>query len=281
MIVQSRAQFLTIVSGQGHRCNEFFDAIRPVDQERATQFYQELRAREQGAWERLLHLYTPLVVYWCRHGGVHAQDAENDSLTYSLRSPLAGMSIDPQLGTIRWTPTADLVGLQTAVLRVTDYQGSSAVQSLPIIVRSVNVPPVITSTPPTQAALSTAVARLLVQNNESEEQADQQIRQIYDRVQRQVYLFLGATLTAILLTSLYLIHTNRRLFAQMAAMPGTPVPAQGAIRPSDAPGFGLGYGLHVPRSKQAKPDRCQEHSHGHAGEQALRCNPPKNESGCT
>jgi signal transduction histidine kinase len=69
-----------------------------------------------------------------------------------------------------------------------------------------------------QAALSSAVARLLVENNVSEEQADQQIRQIYDRVQRQVYLFLGLTLTAILLTSLYLIHTNRRLFAQMAAL---------------------------------------------------------------
>jgi signal transduction histidine kinase len=69
-----------------------------------------------------------------------------------------------------------------------------------------------------QASLSTAVARLLVQNNESEELADQQIRQIYDRVQRQVYLFLGATLTAILLTSLYLIYTNRRLFAQMEVL---------------------------------------------------------------
>jgi len=69
-----------------------------------------------------------------------------------------------------------------------------------------------------QAALSTAVARLLVQNNEAEEQAAQQIRQIYDRVQRQVYLFLGATLTAILLTSLYLIYSNRRLFAQMEAL---------------------------------------------------------------
>jgi signal transduction histidine kinase len=69
-----------------------------------------------------------------------------------------------------------------------------------------------------QAALSTAVARLLVQNNESEEQADQQIRQIYDRVQRQVYVFLGATLAAILLTSLYLIYSNRELFAQLAAL---------------------------------------------------------------
>ena len=51
-----------------------------------------------------------------------------------------------------------------------------------------------------QAALSTAVARLLVQNNESEEQAALRIAQIYDRVQRQVYLFLALTLVAILLT---------------------------------------------------------------------------------
>jgi signal transduction histidine kinase len=69
-----------------------------------------------------------------------------------------------------------------------------------------------------QAALSTAVARLLVQNNESQEQADQQIRKIYDRVERQVYVFLGATLAAILLTSLYLIKTNQQLFAQLQAL---------------------------------------------------------------
>ena len=69
-----------------------------------------------------------------------------------------------------------------------------------------------------QAALSTAVARLLVQNNESEEQAAQRIGEIYDRVQRQVYVFLIAILTAILLTSLYLIRSNRQLFAQLAAL---------------------------------------------------------------
>jgi signal transduction histidine kinase len=69
-----------------------------------------------------------------------------------------------------------------------------------------------------QAALSTAVARLLVQNNASEEQAAQQIGGIYSRVQRQVYLFLTATLVAILLTSLYLIRSNRRLFAQLALL---------------------------------------------------------------
>ncbi|MCI0354194.1 MAG: MCP four helix bundle domain-containing protein, partial [Acidobacteria bacterium] len=71
-----------------------------------------------------------------------------------------------------------------------------------------------------QAALSTAIARLLVQNNENEERAALQVARIYDRVQQQVYLFLTATLTAILLTSLYLIHSNRRLFAQLEALSG-------------------------------------------------------------
>jgi len=69
-----------------------------------------------------------------------------------------------------------------------------------------------------QAALSTAVARLLVQNNESEEQAAQQISEIYDHVQRQVYIFLTAILIAIVFTSLYLMRSNRRLFAQLAAL---------------------------------------------------------------
>jgi signal transduction histidine kinase len=66
-----------------------------------------------------------------------------------------------------------------------------------------------------QATLSTTVSRLLVQNNENEQQAAAQVANIYNRVQRQVYLFLTATLLAILMTSLYLIRWNRRLFAQL------------------------------------------------------------------
>jgi signal transduction histidine kinase len=69
-----------------------------------------------------------------------------------------------------------------------------------------------------QAALSNMVARLLVQNNESEEKAAAQIAEIYDGVQRQVYWLLAATLTAILLTSLYLIRSNRLLFSQLAVL---------------------------------------------------------------
>jgi signal transduction histidine kinase len=69
-----------------------------------------------------------------------------------------------------------------------------------------------------QEALSTMVARLLVQNSENEEQAAQRIVEIYDRVQRQVYVFLAATLIAILLTGFSMIRWNRRLFARMAEL---------------------------------------------------------------
>ncbi len=69
-----------------------------------------------------------------------------------------------------------------------------------------------------QAALSTAVARLLVQNNESEERAATQVTEIYDHVQRQAYFFLIGTLIAIVLTSLYLIRSSRLLFNQLATL---------------------------------------------------------------
>jgi signal transduction histidine kinase len=69
-----------------------------------------------------------------------------------------------------------------------------------------------------QAALGTAVGRLLIQNNESEEQTAQRVQAIYGQVQRQVYWFLTATLVAIAATSLYLIHTNRQLFARLASL---------------------------------------------------------------
>src|SRR5947209_3050884 len=57
-----------------------------------------------------------------------------------------------------------------------------------------------------QAALNTAVARLLVENNESEQQAAEHVIAIYDRVQRQAYFFLAGTLAAIVLTSVLLIR---------------------------------------------------------------------------
>ena len=69
-----------------------------------------------------------------------------------------------------------------------------------------------------QSALSTTVARLLVQNNEAEEQTAQEVQNTYAAVQNRVYLFLAVTLLVIAATSLYLIRSNRRLFARLAAL---------------------------------------------------------------
>jgi signal transduction histidine kinase len=57
-----------------------------------------------------------------------------------------------------------------------------------------------------------------VQNNEGEQQAEARIEQIYNRVQRQLYIFLGGILLAIIPTSLYLIRYNRRIFAHVAEL---------------------------------------------------------------
>ena len=73
-----------------------------------------------------------------------------------------------------------------------------------------------------QEALSTAVARLLVQNNESEQQAGARIRGVYAGVERNVYLFVAAMLVLILLTSLYLVQYNRRLFQRGGGAFGAP-----------------------------------------------------------
>jgi signal transduction histidine kinase len=69
-----------------------------------------------------------------------------------------------------------------------------------------------------QAAITSTVARLLVQNNESEERAAARIQAIYAGVERNVYYFLGAALITIVLTSGYLIRANRRLFDELASL---------------------------------------------------------------
>ena len=47
------------------------------------------------------------------------------------------------------------------------------------------------------------------------------VQAIYAQVQRQAYVFLAATLGAIVATSLYLIRSNRRLFSQLAELSET------------------------------------------------------------
>ena len=69
-----------------------------------------------------------------------------------------------------------------------------------------------------QQALSAAVARLLVQNNEEEQASAERTRAIYRGVERNVYLFLAAALVLVALTSAYLVNYNRRMFERVAAV---------------------------------------------------------------
>ena len=69
-----------------------------------------------------------------------------------------------------------------------------------------------------QQALTTAVARLLVQNNESEQRAAEDTRSIYRRAERNVYIFLAAVLIVVVLTSIYLFDYNRRMFDRVEAL---------------------------------------------------------------
>jgi signal transduction histidine kinase len=69
-----------------------------------------------------------------------------------------------------------------------------------------------------QQAMSGAVARLLVRNNESEQEAAARTRGIYARAERNVYLFVAAMLVLIALTSIYLLNYNRRLFDRVETL---------------------------------------------------------------
>ncbi len=69
-----------------------------------------------------------------------------------------------------------------------------------------------------QAALAARVSHLLERNNEAERWADQKVASIYEGVERDLYAFLAATIVAIVLTSLYLIYSNRRTFERMDSL---------------------------------------------------------------
>jgi signal transduction histidine kinase len=69
-----------------------------------------------------------------------------------------------------------------------------------------------------EAGLTSTVARQLVENNQSEEEAAKEIESTYAKVDRNVLLFLGATLAAIILTGVLITLSNRQLFAQLASL---------------------------------------------------------------
>jgi signal transduction histidine kinase len=69
-----------------------------------------------------------------------------------------------------------------------------------------------------QASLMTAVSRLLVENNETQQKTAARVGAIYDGVEHQIYWLFAAALLAIAFTSLMLIRANRTIFHEMAEL---------------------------------------------------------------
>lgn len=69
-----------------------------------------------------------------------------------------------------------------------------------------------------QIILARRLSRLLEDNNETEARADGIVAAVYAGAERQTYLFLAATIATILITSLYLIQSNRRIFDRLEGL---------------------------------------------------------------
>ena len=71
---------------------------------------------------------------------------------------------------------------------------------------------------PLRDTLSSRIARMLVQNNQLDQDTEAQITRIYDRVDWDLYMFLLATVLTIGVTGVALVYSNRRTFRQLATL---------------------------------------------------------------
>ena len=74
-----------------------------------------------------------------------ASDGDEDELTYSLVSGPSGLTVDPETGSVSWTPTASQLGTQEFTIKVTDVNGGEASVTLEVEVVQAkeNTPPEI------------------------------------------------------------------------------------------------------------------------------------------
>jgi len=81
---------------------------------------------------------------------VVATDADGDTLHYYLSSAPQNMTLDANLGTVHWTPTAQDLGEKQIVIRVTDGRANAS-QAYSLQVSLANHSPSMISTPETKA----------------------------------------------------------------------------------------------------------------------------------
>lgn len=80
-----------------------------------------------------------------------AIDPEFETLSWSLTSAPAGMSVDPLSGLVSWVPATAVPAQVSVLLQAADPAGAVAVQEFFIQLRDTNIAPTITTSPPTSA----------------------------------------------------------------------------------------------------------------------------------
>jgi RNA polymerase sigma-70 factor (ECF subfamily) len=69
---------------------------------------QRARSADAGAWDRLVALYGPLVLHWCRHGGLRPEDAADvfQEVFQAVAAHLGGFRKEREADTFRgWLRT--------------------------------------------------------------------------------------------------------------------------------------------------------------------------------
>ncbi|AFY70885.1 RHS repeat-associated core domain protein [Thalassoporum mexicanum PCC 7367] len=92
---------------------------------------------------------------------VNDTDIVNDNLLLTLDTAPDGMFLDPATSRLLWTPGLNDIGTNNVVIRVTDSQGAFELQEFTVTVNAVNIPPIITSAPITEAAQDKAYSYLV------------------------------------------------------------------------------------------------------------------------
>ncbi len=81
------------------------------------------------------------------HYQFRAQDADNDTILFSLPQSSTGMSVDSASGLFSWVPRPDQLGDHTVTIAVSDQHGGqdSMTFAMTVVVSAANVAPIITS----------------------------------------------------------------------------------------------------------------------------------------
>lgn len=132
---------------------------------------------------------------------------ENLDDAVRVETSLAGKRRDPQQAAYLATAFAQLWETVNKMKAMAETQPPAAVMAF-----------IRQTLEPQLQALTSLTARLLVQNNAEEQRAAEQIAEIYGEIERNAYVFLGISLGLVLVVSLALIRSNRKLFERLASL---------------------------------------------------------------